>query len=100
MTVAAESTPALSPDETARALIDILNAVLTETRGAGAPVITANLDSRLERDLGLDSLSRFELWLRVEQAFGACVVLAVEAGVGLGVDGVEACWRRAARCLG
>jgi 1-acyl-sn-glycerol-3-phosphate acyltransferase len=70
MAVPAESMPTLSPDETARALIDILNAFLAETRGAGAPVITASLDSLLERDLGLDSLSRFELWLRVEQAFG------------------------------
>ena len=70
MAVPAESMPTLSPDETARALIDILNAFLAETRGAGAPVITAHLDSLLERDLGLDSLSRFELWLRVEQAFG------------------------------
>jgi len=73
MAAAAESLPALSPDETARSLIDILNAFLAETRGAGAPVITANLDSLLERDLGLDSLSRFELWLRVEQAFGVGV---------------------------
>ena len=70
MAVPADSMPTLSPDETARALIDILNAFLAETRGAGAPVITAHLDSLLERDLGLDSLSRFELWLRVEQAFG------------------------------
>ena len=73
MAVAADSTPALSPDETARSLIDILNAFLAETRGAGAPVITATLDSLLERDLGLDSLSRFELWLRVERAFGVGV---------------------------
>ncbi len=73
MAVVPDATPALSPDETARSLVDILNAFLGETRGAGAPVITASLDSRLERDLGLDSLSRFELWLRVEQAFGVGV---------------------------
>jgi 1-acyl-sn-glycerol-3-phosphate acyltransferase len=73
MAAAPESIPALSPDETARVLIDILNAFLAETRGAGAPVITATLDSLLERDLGLDSLSRFELWLRVEQVFGVGV---------------------------
>jgi 1-acyl-sn-glycerol-3-phosphate acyltransferase len=73
MAAAPESIPALSPDETARRLVDILNAFLAETRGAGAPVVTAHLDSLLERDLGLDSLSRFELWLRVEQAFGVGV---------------------------
>src|SRR5262245_61765705 len=73
MAVSDASEATLSPDETARALIDILNAFLAETRGAGAPVITASLDSLLERDLGLDSLSRFELWLRVERAFGVGV---------------------------
>jgi len=73
MAVVPAATPTLSPDETARALVDILNAFLAETRGAGAPVVTAHLDSLLERDLGLDSLSRFELWLRVEQAFGVGV---------------------------
>ena len=73
MAAAAESIPAPSPDETARSLIDVLNAFLAETRGAGAPIVTAHLDSQLERDLGLDSLSRFELWLRVEQVFGVGV---------------------------
>jgi len=73
MAAAPESMATLSPDETARTLIDILNAFLAETRGAGAPVITAHLDSLLERDLGLDSLSRFEVWLRVEQVFGVGV---------------------------
>ena len=69
MALAAQSQPAPSPEQTARELLDILNAFLAETRSAGAPVVTAALDSHLERDLGLDSLGRYELWLRVEQAF-------------------------------
>ena len=69
MALAAQSQPAPSPEQTARSLLDILNAFLAETRSAGAPVVTAALDSHLERDLGLDSLGRYELWLRVEQAF-------------------------------
>jgi 1-acyl-sn-glycerol-3-phosphate acyltransferase len=69
MALAAQSQPAPSPEQTARDLLDILDAFLAETRSAGAPVVTASLDSRLERDLGLDSLGRYELWLRVEQAF-------------------------------
>ena len=73
MALAADSSFASSPDEIARELLDILNAFLAETRGAGAPVVTASLDSLLERDLGLDSLSRFELWLRVEHGFGVSV---------------------------
>ncbi len=73
MALAADSSFASSPDDIARELLDILNAFLAETRGAGAPVVTASLDSLLERDLGLDSLSRFELWLRVEHGFGVSV---------------------------
>jgi 1-acyl-sn-glycerol-3-phosphate acyltransferase len=73
MALAAKIEPAISPEQTARTLVDILNAFLAETRSAAGPVITATLDSLLERDLGLDSLGRYELWLRVEQAFGISV---------------------------
>jgi 1-acyl-sn-glycerol-3-phosphate acyltransferase len=73
MALAATSEPAFSPEQTARTLLDILNGFLAETRSAAGPVITATLDSLLERDLGLDSLGRYELWLRVEQAFGVSV---------------------------
>ncbi len=73
MAVAAQSEPALSPEQTARTLVDILNAFLAETRSAAGPLITATLDSLLERDLGLDSLGRYEVWLRVEQQFGVSV---------------------------
>ena len=70
MAVAASAEPAPSPEQIARSLLDVLSAFLAETRNADGPVINATLDSRLERDLGLDSLGRYELWLRVEQAFG------------------------------
>jgi len=73
MALAAQSDSALPPSEAARTLVDLLNAFLAETRSAGGPVITATLDSLLERDLGLDSLGRYEVWLRVEQVFGASV---------------------------
>ncbi len=73
MALAATTEPAFSPEQTARTLLDLLNGFLAETRSAAGPVITATLDSLLERDLGLDSLGRYELWLRVEQAFGVSV---------------------------
>src|SRR4051812_50058402 len=43
------------------------------------------LTSRLDRDLGIDSLARTELILRIERAFR--VRLAVTAGVGKGSVG-------------
>jgi len=49
-------------------LLDLLRALVAETQRAAPPPVT--LDSRLVEDLGLDSLARFELNLRCEQAFG------------------------------
>ena len=49
-------------------LTDIIGAMLGELRGAAAPPVA--LDAELERDLGIDSLARAELMLRIEQAFG------------------------------
>ena len=49
-------------------LTDIVGAMLAELRGGAAPQV--ELDDELERDLGIDSLARAELMLRVEQAFG------------------------------
>ena len=49
-------------------LTDIIGAMLAELRGGAAPPVA--LDAELERDLGIDSLARAELGLRIEQAFG------------------------------
>ena len=49
-------------------LTDIVGAMLAELRGGAAPPVA--LDAQLERDLGIDSLARAELALRIEQAFG------------------------------
>jgi len=48
-------------------LTDIVGAMLAELRGGAAPPVA--LDAELERDLGIDSLARAELALRIEQAF-------------------------------
>jgi acyl carrier protein len=55
---------------TAAGLQVIVEATLRQLH-AGAPGLPAvTLDSRLDRDLGFDSLARTELLLRIEQAFG------------------------------
>ena len=55
---------------TAEALLGVVDAALRELN-AGAPGVPAvSLQSRLDHDLGLDSLARMELVLRAERAFG------------------------------
>jgi acyl carrier protein len=49
-------------------LLQIVAGLAAELRPQAKPVVT--LDTRLEQDLGLDSLSRMELLLRIERAFG------------------------------
>ncbi len=50
-------------------LLETIRAVLDELR-PGAPTVAVRLDSRLEEDLGLDSLARVELRDRIEEQFG------------------------------
>ncbi|GGO88472.1 acyl-CoA synthetase [Marinobacterium nitratireducens] len=64
---------ATGPDADIRAqLLQLVDQLCTELRSQGLdrPV---ELDSRLEQDLGLDSLSRAELFSRIEQRFGAAL---------------------------
>jgi len=49
-------------------LLSIVDRLVAEVRPGGRPNV--ELDSQLERDLGLDSLARVELLARIEQAFG------------------------------
>src|SRR5689334_16082579 len=59
----------MSSDDEAKKLLAVVADVARETR----PHVDAYvaLDSSLERDLGLDSLARVELVLRLEREFGA-----------------------------
>jgi acyl carrier protein len=52
----------------AEALTGIVAGMLAELRGGPPPPV--RLDADLERDLGIDSLARVELVLRIERAFG------------------------------
>ena len=51
------------------ALLETVSGLLRELRAGAAPP-PVELDSNLERDLGLDSLERAELLLRLERVFG------------------------------
>ncbi len=56
-------------DKLAPALLDVVRETLRELRREPARSIRIALDSSLDRDLGLDSLARVELLLRIERTF-------------------------------
>jgi 1-acyl-sn-glycerol-3-phosphate acyltransferase len=63
-----EQRGAAGPEAVADRVLGVVRAFATELRRGAAGGIT--LDSRLDRDLGLDSLSRAQLVLEVEKALG------------------------------
>src|SRR5512134_1538870 len=62
--------PAPDADAVARRLLEIIGALVAESAPAGRAPVAPTLDSQLERDLGIDSLTGVELGLRIEQALG------------------------------
>jgi 1-acyl-sn-glycerol-3-phosphate acyltransferase len=58
-------------DSREQRLLQIIAGLAAELRTQHRPTVT--LDSRLEQDLGLDSLSRVELLLRIARSFGVSV---------------------------
>ncbi len=65
------SCPAEPAEDAARRLLRVTGELLRETHPGRPPPLA--LDSRLERDLGLDSLARVELLLRLGREFGAAL---------------------------
>ena len=63
----------------ARSLVAAMREVVTELHPHLGPGAEITLDSSLDRDLGLDSLSRMELLSRLERRFGATIPEAVMA---------------------
>jgi len=57
-------------EDTARRLLELTRQLAVELHPERSARLRATLDSRLERDLGFDSLGRAELVLRLEQSFG------------------------------
>jgi acyl carrier protein len=52
------------------ALLALVGQLAADLRASGTRAPRITLDSRLERDLGFDSLSRVELLTRIERSFG------------------------------
>src|SRR5262245_20956501 len=57
-------------DASADALLEVIQTVALELHPHRQSIVSASLDSSLERELGFDSLGRVELLERVERAFG------------------------------
>jgi len=60
--------PDAAAADTARRLVELVRTLVAETQRSAPPAI--GLDSRLVEDLGIDSLARVELNLRLEKTFG------------------------------
>ena len=60
-------------------LLTLISEFLAETRQQSGASLQVELDSQFERDLGLDSLAKTELLLRVERAYGLRLPEAVVA---------------------
>jgi acyl carrier protein len=56
--------------DTSGALLETVRRLVAETHTRSWGKVAVTLDSSLEKDLGLDSLGRVELLMRVERAFG------------------------------
>ena len=62
--------PTPDADALARRLLEIVAALVAESAPAGRAPVVPTLDSELERELGIDSLTGVELGLRIEQTLG------------------------------
>ncbi len=60
---------ALEAQSRATSLLALVADLVRELRGPNAPTANISLSSRLDRDLGIDSLGRTELVLRIERVF-------------------------------
>ena len=58
-----------SPDQTAENLLRLIQALVAEVHPQRQSTEVIGLDSRFEKDLGLDSLTRVELIARAERHF-------------------------------
>jgi len=57
-------------EETAESLLKVVRQLAAELQPGRKELSSVTLDSSLDRDLGLDSLARVELLIRIERTFG------------------------------
>ncbi len=69
-----------SPEETAESLLDVVRQLAAELQPGRKHLLSVTLDSFLDRDLGLDSLARVELLIRIERTFEVMLSEQVLAG--------------------
>ena len=75
----AQEAPADPRPPDAQALVAAMREIVAELHPQLGARVEVTLDSSLDRDLGLDSLSRMELLARLERTFGATIPEAVMA---------------------
>ena len=80
---------ATSPDTVQHGVLEIVGGLVKELRGTASPVTVA-AHSSLERDLGISSLERVELLLRIERRFGVRLPEATVAAAETPADLVAA----------
>ena len=68
---------AASGDDTQRRLVTLVAELARELHPQWAKLHEVSLSTRLEQDLGIDSLSRTELILRIERAFRARLPVSI-----------------------
>lgn len=83
------SVTVVEPETVERRVLDLVSGLVAELRGA-APVSGVTLEALLDRDLGLGSLERVELLVRLERAFGVRLPDRVVAEAERPADLVEA----------
>jgi 1-acyl-sn-glycerol-3-phosphate acyltransferase len=69
-----------SPEETAELLLGVVSQLAAELQPGRKQLLPVTLDSSLDRDLGLDSLARMELLIRIERTFEVMLSEQVLAG--------------------
>jgi len=79
MNIVSNQIGAVSGPSQASTLLRVLADLVRELRGPSSSLLNISLSSRLDRDLGIDSLGRTELVMRIERAFRVRLPVSVMA---------------------
>ncbi|WP_271408797.1 AMP-binding protein [Pseudomonas sp. Q1-7] len=90
----AETGSVAACDGAAEKLLEIVQRTVAELRPQAAEGVRVSLHSVLDRDLGVDSLTRVELWSRIEQEFGVRLPQELFASANTPADVLQVLQRR------